>query len=122
MCNIHDDLGASGFLGCVRYTCFGAGQRVTEEVFKGQNWQQDHALLPPMLECFFIMTHIHELLVILTEANKLDLPEVKRESIMGYIKQLNPTDGWNVARLQGFEKTNLENEIREFFKSLQDRY
>ncbi len=118
MCTIHDDLASSGFRGCARYTCFGAGQRVTEEVFGGQNWQQDRALLSPMLECFFIMARAHELLVILAEATKMDLSDAKRESIAGYIKQLNPASGWDVARLHSFAQSSLEHEIREFFTSL----
>ncbi len=64
------------------------------------------------------MTRAHELLAILAEATKMDLSDAKRESIAGYIKQLNPTNGWDIARLHRFAQSSLEHDIREFFTSL----
>lgn len=121
-CNIHDDLVVAGFKGCVRYTCFGAGQRVTQEVFHGANWQADRALLSPMLDSFFIMTRIHELLVILIEADTLDLSKEKRQIVAEFITELTPSSGWNITSLHSFEQSNLEREVRGFFTSLRDGY
>jgi hypothetical protein len=38
-CAIHTGLAARGFSGCVAFDCYGAGQRVTQELFNGMSWR-----------------------------------------------------------------------------------
>lgn len=35
-CSIHDKLRKTGFRGCVSYECFGAGQHVSQTIYKGR--------------------------------------------------------------------------------------
>jgi uncharacterized protein YjbI with pentapeptide repeats len=68
-CGIHHDLRERGFSGCAVYDCFGAGQKVSQVTFGGQDWRR----LPPdgarrMFEVFPIMRRLHELLWYLAEA------------------------------------------------------
>lgn len=62
-CGIHDSLREKGFRGCTIYDCFGAGQRVVQETFNGQDWRS----APGMLGSFRVMRDLHELLWHLTE-------------------------------------------------------
>ena len=40
-CGIHDRLsGSEGFPGCTAYDCFGAGQKVAQVTFGGQDWRR----------------------------------------------------------------------------------
>ena len=67
-CGIHARLRPAGFAGCVAYDCFGAGQRVTQEVFGGGDWRHDPALAPRMFAVFGVVRQLHELLWYLAEA------------------------------------------------------
>jgi uncharacterized protein YjbI with pentapeptide repeats len=70
-CRIHQDLPARGFPGCVVFDCFGAGQRVTQDTFEGQDWRSTPAIAPAMFATLPVMRQLHELLWYLTEALRL---------------------------------------------------
>jgi hypothetical protein len=61
-CSIHDHLPAAGFAGCAAYDCFGAGQRVAQQTFAGNDWRTNPELAEPMFAAFATMRHLHELL------------------------------------------------------------
>lgn len=67
-CSIHRQLRTRGFSGCTIYSCGGAGQRVTQELFAGQSWRDDRALTVPMMEAFRGMRAIQDRLAILCAA------------------------------------------------------
>jgi uncharacterized protein YjbI with pentapeptide repeats len=70
-CGIHTTLREAGFPGCVAYDCFGAGQRVSRELFAGADWRADAAIAESMFASFAVVRQLHELLWYLGEA--LDL-------------------------------------------------
>ncbi len=67
-CDIHTRLREQGFRGCTVYDCFGAGQKVSQVTFGGQDWRDDPQTATQMFEVFPIMRDLHELLWYLTEA------------------------------------------------------
>jgi uncharacterized protein YjbI with pentapeptide repeats len=67
-CSIHDHLRHRGFGGCAVYDCLGAGQKVTQVTFGGQDWRQDPEIASRMFSAFSIMRQLHELLWYLCEA------------------------------------------------------
>jgi uncharacterized protein YjbI with pentapeptide repeats len=67
-CGIHDGLRRQGFPGCAAYDCFGAGQRVAQVTFGGQDWRRVPRIAARMFEVFTIMRQLHELLWYLSEA------------------------------------------------------
>jgi Pentapeptide repeats (8 copies) len=71
-CGIHARLRERGFPGCVAYDCFGAGQRVSRELFGGADWRGDPAVAGAMFATFADVRHLHELLWYLARA--LELP------------------------------------------------
>ncbi|MFI6007317.1 pentapeptide repeat-containing protein [Streptomyces sp. NPDC051243] len=75
-CGIHARLRQSGFTGCTVYDCFGAGQKVSQVTFAGQDWRtgsREHARR--MFDVFPVVRQLHELLWYLTEA--LTLPAAR---------------------------------------------
>ncbi|GGT23092.1 hypothetical protein GCM10010254_49470 [Streptomyces chromofuscus] len=75
-CGIHGALRREGFTGCTVYDCFGAGQRVSQVTFGGQDWRtgsREHARR--MFDVFPVVRQLHELLRYLTEA--LALPAAR---------------------------------------------
>jgi uncharacterized protein YjbI with pentapeptide repeats len=67
-CGIHRSLRQQGFPGCTVYDCFGAGQKVAQVTFGGQDWRRAPHTAKRMFEVFTIMRQLHELLWYLTEA------------------------------------------------------
>ena len=67
-CGIHTRLRQQGFRGCTVYDCFGAGQKVSQVTFGGQDWRRAPHTAKQMFAVFPIMRDLHELLWYLTEA------------------------------------------------------
>ncbi len=61
-------LRTKGFPGCTVYECFGAGQRVAQQTYHGQDWRQAPATAHQMFDVFRVMRQLHELLWYLAEA------------------------------------------------------
>ncbi len=59
-CTIHDDLTDQGYMGCIKFECFGAGQKVANHRFKNQSWRNDHLTAKRMFHVFFIVKAIHQ--------------------------------------------------------------
>ncbi|MGW0912807.1 pentapeptide repeat-containing protein [Streptomyces sp. NPDC002784] len=75
-CGIHTRLRKEGFSGCTVYDCFGAGQRVSQVTFGGEDWRAGPAeRARSMFEVFPVVRQLHELLRYLTEA--LTLPAAR---------------------------------------------
>lgn len=67
-CAIHHRLRSAGFAGCAAFDCFGAGQRVVQELFPGRDWRTDPDIAAPMFAAFAILRQLHELLWYCDEA------------------------------------------------------
>ncbi len=70
-CGIHDKLRKKGFTGCTVYDCFGAGQKVSQVTFDGEDWRKSPGTAKAMFAVFPVMRDLHELLWYLTEAAAL---------------------------------------------------
>ena len=67
-CGIHTRLRDSGFKGCTVYDCFGAGQKVSQLTFAGQDWRRAPHSARQMFAVFPVVRDLQELLHYLTEA------------------------------------------------------
>ncbi|WP_066306892.1 pentapeptide repeat-containing protein [Bacillus sp. FJAT-29814] len=71
-CRIHQDLRKEGFRGCTVYECFGAGQKVSQTTYGGNDWRENPDSAKEMFEVFQIMQQLHEILYYLNEALHLE--------------------------------------------------
>jgi uncharacterized protein YjbI with pentapeptide repeats len=60
-CGIHASLRQLGFRGCTVYDCFGAGQKVSQVTFGGQDWRRVPGIAQQMFKVFPIMRDLQEL-------------------------------------------------------------
>ncbi|WP_409292592.1 pentapeptide repeat-containing protein [Peribacillus sp. SCS-37] len=72
-CRIHRNLREEGFRGCTVYECFGAGQKVSEVIFKGESWIDQPQVSGLMFDVFPVVQHLHEMLLYLHEARGLSV-------------------------------------------------
>ena len=71
-CAIRDRLRQHGFSGCAAGDCFGAGQKVAQITFGGQDWRQTPGIADQMFSAFSVMRQLHELMWYLSEAVSLE--------------------------------------------------
>jgi len=117
-CGIHAGLEGAGLKGCVRYQCEGAGQRVVQEVFDGQSWQDTPALLEPMLMAFAQMRAVHRHLVLLGAAEALPLSAKQRGTVASFRERLTPETGFTEETLAALETSGIFKALPAFFHSL----
>ncbi|WP_394239540.1 pentapeptide repeat-containing protein [Niallia oryzisoli] len=72
-CHIHQNLREKGFRGCAVYECFGAGQKVSQVTFHGEDWREKPETARNMFEVFPIVQQLHEMLWYLSEALSSDI-------------------------------------------------
>ncbi|MFN4098964.1 MAG: hypothetical protein ACK4GT_04230 [Pararhodobacter sp.] len=117
-CRIHDRLAERGFPGCARYDCLGAGQRVTQEIFRGQDWQNDATLRRPMAEAFANLRRLHKGLELLQATQRLTLPPALATERAALFDAFHPPQDWTAATLRDLAVTALETRLRTFLASL----
>ncbi|HXR66527.1 MAG TPA: pentapeptide repeat-containing protein [Ktedonobacteraceae bacterium] len=86
-CGIHTRLRQQGFRGCTVYDCFGAGQKVSQVTFGGQDWRRVPQSAKQMFEVFPIMRDLHELLWYLTEALTLQSAHALHSELSHALKE-----------------------------------
>lgn len=117
-CAIHAQLPQAGCRGCGQYDCLGAGQRVVNEVFAGQNWRDNPALKAPMIAAFARMRQMHELLSLLEVAARLPLSPDQRTRCQGLQGRLTQNRTLSIDALRAFEQGSLGGDVARFMKSL----
>ncbi len=117
-CRIFDGRAELGFKGCISYTCHGAGQRVTQDVFAGRDWRNDPSLVHRMGAALSVLRRIHEQLVLLQAAGQLPLAGGHREQLDGLIETLNPAVDWTEDTFEAFPIDRVCGEVGSFLKSL----
>jgi len=70
LCAIHDELRTRGFPACASFDCYGAGQRVTQQLFGGASWRASPEIAAKMFEAYARYRTLHELLALLELASR----------------------------------------------------
>lgn len=79
-CSIHKNLRNNGFRGCTVYECFGAGQKVSQVTYSGNDWRSKKEIAIEMFDVFPIMQQLHEMLRYLYEAlNRKEAREIHKD-------------------------------------------
>lgn len=121
MCSVHAERGRLGFHGCIGFDCLGAGQRVTQEVFPGQDWRDSPELIVPMIDAFRAMRAVHQTLELVLLAERLPLSPDEAGERAALLALLEPPEGWDAAALAGFEGGPTEARARAFLASLRGK-
>jgi hypothetical protein len=98
-CGIHERLEEKGFPGCVVFDCFGAGQRISQETFPGQDWRS----APEMLGLLPVVRPLHELMWLLTEALKLAAAVRVHPKLRAELARIDHLAGGTPAQLKGLD-------------------
>ena len=117
-CKIFNELEGLGFRGCVTFSCYGAGQRVTQEVFDGADWRDRAELKHRMGEALRILRRIHEHLLLLETAKVLNMSEAERHRLEGLERDLGKDRTWSEESLLNFQIEPVCSAVSDFLQSL----
>ncbi|WP_341365840.1 hypothetical protein [Yoonia sp. BS5-3] len=117
-CTIHDDLNAKGFPGCVSYSCAGAGQRVIQEFFEGETWQDYPALRPEMTHGLRVLRPIHEALMLLDQAQGLPVPQALLDEGKMLMQALCPDDPTGICDFETLEVQGALAQVPTYLRGL----
>lgn len=82
-CSIHTELRERGFPGCTVYECFGAGQRVVQELYDGRDWRTSPEVREQMFADFEVVERLHELLWYVDDAAGRPEARALRDELAG---------------------------------------
>jgi hypothetical protein len=118
-CRQHAQLEATGNGGCASYDCYGAGQRVTEELFPGIAWRREPEQQSAIFTAFLRLRDVHELRLLLREAARLSLPEATRAEGQVLLSQLEPAGGFTATTLAALDVEALRFDVRVYLRGLE---
>lgn len=72
-CKIHYELEKCNMKGCIGYDCFGAGQHVTQYIYKGETWQTSKEHSKEIFNVFVIVFRLYQIRYFLEES-KIIIP------------------------------------------------
>ncbi|SES12760.1 Pentapeptide repeat-containing protein [Gracilibacillus ureilyticus] len=108
LCRIHKDLREKGFKGCTVYECFGAGQKVSQHIYKGKSWRDSPNISKEMFEVFPIVQQLHEILYYLNEAGNRSETQSIHKQLSSEFEKID-----NLTKINPKEILSLDiNEIR----------
>ena len=115
-CGIHAERSQHGFAGCAAYSCHGAGQRITQSVFKGRSWRDDPSLLPAIEDAF----RLHQAVALLDQAARLPLPSAHEQRRQNLPHALDGGQDWTETRLTALDHDGRPRTVRRFRAALRD--
>lgn len=74
-CDIHAQREARGFPACVTFDCYGAGQRVTQELLNGMNWRTSKQVAAQVFAAYTRYLVLHRLMATLAIAETVLPPQ-----------------------------------------------
>lgn len=86
-CTVHKNLREKGLKGCTAYDCFGAGQKVAQSTYGGQDWRRNPDTAKQMFDVFLVMRGLYEMLWYLAEAFRIQQDSTMREKISSMISE-----------------------------------
>lgn len=112
-CSVHRELRPRGFVGCTVYDCFGAGQRVSQDVFGGVDWRSSPDVASVMFRVFPVVRQLHELLWYLEEARRIEAAVRFRAEVAGVHEKVEQLAGSAAEVLAGMDVGVVWGEVSE---------
>ena len=73
-CAIHAERASRGFPSCVSFDCYGAGQRVTQELYNGRSWRKNSSTAVEIFSAYTTCVALHRLMALLTLSEAIVSP------------------------------------------------
>jgi hypothetical protein len=115
-CEIHARLAARGFPGCVSFDCYGAGQRVTQEL-NGMSWRtSDESAVQTLFSTYSSCVVLHRLMAMLALAEASVSPPLDAQLRLKR-EQLDELCRSEAAKTGTLNLTTLRNDVFELVRT-----
>jgi len=121
-CSIHQKLRENGFRGCTVYDCFGAGQKVSQDIFYGQDWKNNLELSIEMFSVFPIIQQIYEMLYYIDEAMNLEISETKLPELNDLFNKLYDLTNLEPKLILSLDLSETRTKVNELLNSISNSY
>jgi hypothetical protein len=115
-CAIHTRLASRGFPGCVAFDCYGAGQRVTQELLGGRSWRTlDRSAARAFFSAYTTCLTLHKLMAMLALAEATALPPLAAQMRLKWA-QLDELCRSEEAKSERLDLAMLQREVLALVK------
>jgi len=121
-CKVHSKLLDKGLKGCISYDCFGAGQKVSRDIYKEKDWLQNPELANEIFEVFCMINKLHEMLWYLKSifsAEELNGNPVKNE-LERLIKETENLTNLNPSSILNIDIVSQRYTVNSILKKARD--
>ncbi|WP_246483231.1 pentapeptide repeat-containing protein [Alkalicoccobacillus gibsonii] len=112
MCTIHSNLREEGYKGCTVYECFGAGQKVSQTIYKNVSWHEKSS--EEMFEVFPIIQQLQEMLAYLDEALKREETKPIHTQLMKAFNKIDAYTYKDPETILTLDLTVIRSEISDY--------
>jgi hypothetical protein len=109
-CGVHTGLSSRGFPGCVAFDCYGAGQRVTQEIFAGVSWRTSDETAAQIFSAYEICLALHRLMAMLALAEAV-VPTRHHAQMRLKCRQLDELCRSEETKAGSLDITTLQSEV-----------
>ncbi|MEK4251703.1 pentapeptide repeat-containing protein [Paenibacillus sp. FSL W7-1287] len=114
-CGIHTQLRSKGFKGCTVYECYGAGQKVSQQLYSGIDWRHvEQQQAQEMFAVLPVVQQLHEMLYYLQESlmrKEVSILHEQIEQLMSETEALTLQSPASILKLDVNEHRKNVNEV-----------
>ncbi len=118
-CASHTELASRGFPGCVAFDCYGAGQRVTQELFNGMTWRTSGETQVQIFSAYTCCLALHRLMAMLMLAEATAAPPLDGQMRLKR-QQLDEICRSEEAKTGSVDIARVQKDVFELVRSLAD--
>jgi uncharacterized protein YjbI with pentapeptide repeats len=115
-CSVHKNLRNKGLKGCTSYDCFGAGQKLAQVTYNGQDWRKSPQISNEMFDAFIVMRQLHEMLWYLSQAFILQSNQSIQDDIRTLIHNTEELTLLDAASLLALDIETHRTKVNLFLK------
>lgn len=121
-CEIHSKLVDMNMKGCLAYDCFGAGQKVTQDLFPNTPWKSNQEKSKIIFEVFLRVFQLHQMEWYLLESLTLVRDKSLSEKIEKLILRIELVLEQSYENIMKFDINSFRLEVNPILKSISNQY
>jgi uncharacterized protein YjbI with pentapeptide repeats len=117
-CKIHSQLNQKKMKGCIGYDCFGAGQQVTQVVYKGKTWDAFPKQKSEIFDVFLKVYYLHQIRYFLIDSLLNISDVIIKEKIVKLLDENIEICDESPHRLMAFDVEEHRNKVNTVLKQV----
>ncbi len=120
-CSAYGSLREQGLRGCIAFDCFGAGQKVAQVSFAGNDWRKVPQSAQQMFNVFLIMRQLHEMLWYLKGALTLQAAQPIHDKVSAKLDEIERLTMLSPDDLEKIDMAAIRAEVNPLLQQISER-